>query len=346
MTSRNAVCSLFCSATLLLSQAVSAQGVTDYKPGQGGGPIGGAAGPEGSSGAAPSLEKCDAPLGSVAVVEPQSAAVQSLIRYGLKSPTGLIRMMIQQSNCFIVLERGAGMQNIMQERALAESGQLRSNSNMGQGQMVTADFVLTPDVAFTESNAGGVGGALGAVGSLFGAGGAVIGAVAGGLKFKQAQTSMLLADTRTGVQVAAATGSAEKADWALGGLLAGGGAAGALGAYENTAEGKVVAASYLDNYNQVVRSVRGNPSLQRTASTLKQEAAARPAARTPYDKGEVLMPKIAGVKLYSEPRESSKVVGTLAKGDEVISLGAEKEGFLNVRGPKGSGWVETMMLRK
>ena len=28
-------------------------------------------------------------------------------------------MMIQQSNCFIVVERGAGMQNMMQERQLA-----------------------------------------------------------------------------------------------------------------------------------------------------------------------------------------------------------------------------------
>jgi curli biogenesis system outer membrane secretion channel CsgG len=40
-------------------------------------------------------------------------------------PDGLIRMMIQQSNCFIVVERGAGMQNMMQERALADSGQLQ-----------------------------------------------------------------------------------------------------------------------------------------------------------------------------------------------------------------------------
>jgi hypothetical protein len=108
----------------------------------------------------------------------------------------------------------------------------------------------------------------------------------------------------------------------------------------------VVAASFLDNYNQIVRSVRGNPSLQRTVSTLKQEAAAQPVARSAYDKGEVLAPKISGVKVYSQPSESSKVVGTLGKNDEVISLGTEKDGFLNVRSPRGSGWVETIMLRK
>lgn len=346
MSSHLCVWSLLCASTLLVSHAAWPQGMTDMKPGQGGGPITGGAGTEGSTGAAPTLEKCGAPLGTIAVVEPQDLATKALLQYSLPSPTGLIRLMIQQSNCFMVVERGVAMQNMMQERALAEGGQLRGGSNMGQGQMVTADFVLTPDVVFSEKNAGGVGGALGAVGSLFGAGGAVLGAVAGGLKFKQAQTSMLVADTRTGVQVAAASGSAEKADWGVGGLLAGGGAAGALGAYENTAEGKVVAASFLDNYNQVVRSVRGNPGLQRTASTLKQEAANQPRARSAYDKGEILVPKISGVRIHAQPSEASKVVGTLSKNDEVISLGTEKDGFLNVRGSKGSGWVETMMLRQ
>src|SRR5690606_30283737 len=144
------------------------------------------------------LEHCDKPMGALAVVEPQDYVSQSLSRYGLQSPTGLIRMMVQQSNCFIVVERGLGMQNMMQERALQESGELRQNSNMGGGQMVSADFILTPAVVFSENNAGGVGGALG--GLLGGRTGNAIGAVAGGLKFKEAQTSMLVTDARSGVQ--------------------------------------------------------------------------------------------------------------------------------------------------
>ena len=55
-------------------------------------------------------------------------------------------------------------------------------------------------------------------------------AVAGGLKFKEAQTSMLVADARSGVQVAAAEGSTKKADLALGGALFGGGYGGGGGA--------------------------------------------------------------------------------------------------------------------
>src|SRR5688500_14002072 len=191
------------AAILLLSLpfAASAQGMLGQKKGEGGSEIQGSAGPGGSQGSN-GLEHCDKPMGALAVVEPQDYVSQSLSRYGLQSPTGLIRMMVQQSNCFIVVERGIGMQNMMQERALQESGELRQNSNMGGGQMVSADFVLTPAVVFSENDSGGIGGALG--GLLPGSKGRALGAVAGGLKFKEAQTSMLVTDARSGVQVASA----------------------------------------------------------------------------------------------------------------------------------------------
>jgi hypothetical protein len=67
-----------------------------------------------------------------------------------------------------VVERGRAMQNLMQERQLAESGELRKGSNMGKGQMVTADYVLTPDAVFSSKDSGGIGGALGGLG-VFGA---------------------------------------------------------------------------------------------------------------------------------------------------------------------------------
>jgi len=45
----------------------------------------------------------------------------------------LLRLMIQQSNCFQIVERGLAMQNIMQERQLAQSGQLN------RAQMLVGD---------------------------------------------------------------------------------------------------------------------------------------------------------------------------------------------------------------
>jgi curli biogenesis system outer membrane secretion channel CsgG len=302
----------------------------------------GSAGPDGAKGEAKELEKCDKPYGTLAVSEPQDAVVSHLLQYGLSSPTGLIRMMIQQSNCFVVVERGRAMKNLMQERQLSESGELRGGSNMGKGQMVTADYVLTPDAVFASKDSGGIGGALGGFGGVFGA---AAGLVAAGLKFKSAQTSMLLADARTSLQVAAAEGNAEKTDWNIGGLLVGGGAAGGLGAYSSTPEGKVVAASFLDNWNNIVRSIRNNPDLARQDINLKGASSKPTQAGAVYQNGDTISGKI-NIKLYAQPSKTSKVVASVPKGEEVIFTGEEKDGFLSVQGNQGEGWVEKVLVRK
>ena len=329
--------------TCLSSYAV-AQGITKPKPGQGGSVVQGAAGTEGSVGDN-GLEHCANPMGAMAVVEPQEQILYGLRRYNLSSPVGLIRMMIQQSNCFIIVERGVGMQNLMQERQLASAGEARKGSNMGGGQMVAADFVMTPSVVFSESNAGGAGGA---VAGLFGRKAAAVGAVAGGIKFKEAQTSMLVADSRSGVQVAAAEGSTKKADLRLGAGLFGGGMAAAGGGYGNTNEGKIIAAAFMDNYNNVVKVVRNDPSLQRNVGNLKEEAAAgvTKKAGAAFNEGDVLSPKIANVRLMSAASESSKPLATLARGEELVVIGGDKDGFINVQSATASGWVKIVLVQK
>ncbi|MBX3703797.1 MAG: SH3 domain-containing protein [Steroidobacteraceae bacterium] len=328
----------------LLAAGAQAQ-ILGTKKGKGGSEVQGAAGTQGAQGAASDLQRCDKPMGAIAVVEPQDYVMAALSRYNLQSPVSLIRMMIQQSNCFIVVERGQGMQNMMQERALAGGGELRGGSNIGGGQMVAADFILTPAVVFSESNAGGVGGALG---GLLGGRGSAIGAVVGGLKFKEAQTSMLVADARSGVQVAAAEGSSKKADLALGAAIFGGGAGGGIGGYGNTNEGKIIAASFADNYNNIVSVIRNDPNLQRDVGSLAQEAAAggKTKAGAVYNDGDVVMPKIAGIKLMGTPGEAGKVVATLAKGDELIYMGEEQDGWLKVESGKGGGWVKKILVAK
>ena len=340
---------------MALASTAHGQGITDMKKGEGGSAVQGSAGPSGSQGAN-DLEKCDRAYGAMAVVEPQDHVLRGLARYQLGSPVSLIRLMIQQSNCFIVVERGVGMRNMMQERALQNSGELRAESNVGKGQMVTADYILTPAVVFSEGNAGGVGGGLGGVGGLFGRGGRWVGAVgggiAGGLKFKEAQTTMLVADARTTVQVAAAEGSASKADFNVGGFIGGlggyGGGGAALGGYSNTNEGKVIAASFMDNYNGIVRSVRGNPSLQRNVGTLAQETAAGGTSKPGdvFKEGDVVRPKIANVKLMSKPVESGETVATLARGEELIYVGKEQDGFVQVESSKGGGWVRKVLVTR
>jgi Curli production assembly/transport component CsgG len=330
---------------LVLATSVQAEGVLDTKKGKGGSDVQGAAGTQGAQGAASDLEKCDKPMGAMAVVEPQDYVMGALARYNLQSPVGLIRMMIQQSNCFIVVERGQGMQNMMQERALAGGGEMRAGSNVGGGQMVAADFIMTPAVVFSENNAGGVGGALG---GMLGGKSGVLGAVVGGLKFKEAQTSMLVADSRSGVQVASAEGSSKKADLALGTAIWGGGAGGGIGGYGNTNEGKIIAASFADNYNNVVRSIRNDPTLHREVGTLAQEAAAGGSTKAGavYNEGDVLFPKIAGVRIMGGSAETAKAIATLDKGEELIYMGVEENGFLKVESGKGGGWVKKILVTK
>lgn len=302
----------------------------------------GSAGPDGAKNEAKELEKCDKSYGTLAVVEPQDAVISHLLQYGLQSPTGLIRMMVQQSNCFVLVERGRAMSNLMQERQLAESGELRKGSNMGKGQMVTADYVLTPDAVFSSKDSGGIGGALGGLGIF----GAVAGVVAAGLKFKSAQTTMILSDSRSSLQIASATGSAEKTDWGIGGALGGGGAVGALGAYTSTPEGKVIASSYLDNWNNVVRSIRNNPQLARQDINLKAASGQPTKAGVVFEEGDAVTGKIAGLKIYSQPNKTSKVLASLGRGEEVIYTGKEKDGFISVQGNDGEGWVEKIMVKK
>jgi curli biogenesis system outer membrane secretion channel CsgG len=190
----------------------------------------------------------------MAVVEDQTAAwYGGLQQYKLGSTVPVLRMLIQQSNCFVVVERGRAMNNMMQERALEQSGETRQGSNFGKGQIVAADYSMSPSINFSQKGTGGVGGA---VGGLFGSVGRLAGVVGGGLKSNEASTTLLLIDNRSGVQLAAAEGSAKNFDFNLFGGMFGGGLGGGAGGYTNTPEGKILTAAFMDSYNKLVRVVR------------------------------------------------------------------------------------------
>jgi len=249
------------AAVLAVSLAVVMAGCSGTTPTLGGGgtvATGGAGGATAEN-ASNQLEKCNAPLGTMAVVEDQNAAwYRTLTQYRLGSTVPVLRLMIQQSNCFVVVERGQAMNNMMQERALQSSGEMRSGSSFQKGQLVAADYTMSPSIAFSQKGTSGVGGGLGGFG--FGAFGAAAGALAGGLKSNEASTTLLMVDNRSGVQLAAAVGSAQNYDYnVLGAAFGsgwGGGGGGSLGGYSNTPEGKILIASFMDSYNQVVKATR------------------------------------------------------------------------------------------
>lgn len=228
-------------------------------------PVGGSAAGSASNNANKSLEHCTKPLGTLAVEEDTTQNWFAILttQYHLPATTPLIRLMIQQSNCFVVVDRGRAMGSMMQERGLADSGELRGRSNMGKGQMVAADYVVTPTIQFAEDTGGG-GSALAAVGGSYGA---LLGALAGSIKHREASTTLMLTDVRSGVQVAVAQGSASKNDFGFGALGLGSSAGASVGGYSKTPQGRLIASAFLDSYNEMVRAVR-NYAPQRVAGGL------------------------------------------------------------------------------
>jgi Curli production assembly/transport component CsgG len=240
-------------APIALACALTACSMSSTELGGGGSMVQGSAGEAGNAqNEATALRHCDQPLGTVALVEDQTTI--GLAQYGLESPVPLLRLLASQSNCFAVVDRGQALDRMIQERNLASQGLLQSGSNVGGAQIIAADYLLTPFVNFSEDNAGGISGAAGALASFLPYGlGSTVTAISGGVTFREAQTMLAATDQRTGLQIASAEGSAKTSD-VLGGLSALGGMPGfgSLGAYSNTNQGKVVAAAFLDAFNNLV----------------------------------------------------------------------------------------------
>lgn len=241
--------------TMIIASSTILSGCMSTTPslgGSSGNTITGGAGGANSENANSALERCESTLGTISLFEDRSLPWWGDYRRrypDLGSTMPVVRTMIQQSNCFIIVERGATLEALNRERQLMQSGQLRSTTNIGGGQMVGADYTLSPSIQFSAK---GTGGLKGIAGGLFGSFGSAIG---GGLSKNEAATTLLLIDNRSGVQVSSAVGSAGNYDFDLfGGFFAGIGA-GAKG-FSNSPEGKIITAAFADSYNQMVMALR------------------------------------------------------------------------------------------
>jgi|TARA_R110000782_G_scaffold1725_17_gene6844 curli biogenesis system outer membrane secretion channel CsgG len=202
---------------------------------------------------------CQKRLGTVSIVEPDTNWWQQL---GLGSPEAIIKLFVMKSGCFGLVDRGKGLASRNIERALADSGELQANSNIGKRQVKAADYFIVPDLVSKNENSGG--GGLGAIaGGLLGS--RTLGMIAGGLstKSKEANVMLTLVNARTTEQERLTEGYFRKKDlsWAAGGgggWWGGFGGAGG-GGYSNTEIGQVITLAYLDAYKQLVTQLGGLP---------------------------------------------------------------------------------------
>lgn len=238
------------AASLAVLVGCGKQGAT---LGEGSSEVTGSAGPAGASKANRELMKCEAPVATLALMENPNGYTMSGANGLPNTPLPLVRLLAQQSGCFRVVDRNAGLKGVIKEQELKEAGILRQQGNTVQkGKGYEAQYTLTPSLTFSEQDAGRqVGGILAMIPVLRN----LVGA-AEQVKLKEAQVALLLIDNETTEQVAAATGSVRVTDLGMGGLVLGklGGAAGA--GWANSNEGKVIAAAFLDAHNQLVVQAR------------------------------------------------------------------------------------------
>ncbi len=247
---------------LLAASALVLSGCLSTGPSIGGGSatvVTGAAAGGSAPNANSKLERCDESLGTLRIEENIESPWYRYYysNYRLGSTVPLLRTMIQQSNCFVVVERGRGMAGIERERTQMRGDEGRAGSNFGPGQQVGADYSMSPEIMMSAK---GTQGGSGAVGGLLNRVSPVLGSVAGSAKMSEAGTVLLLVDVRSTVQIAAAEGYSKNWDFGLGGsifgLLGSGVGAGSGSAYTSTPEGKLVAAAFVDAYNKMVVALR------------------------------------------------------------------------------------------
>jgi len=95
-----------------------------------------------------------------------------------------------------------------------------------------------------------------------------------------------------------------------------------------------------------VRTIRSQPTLIKTHSLASQvNAKASLRAGTPVAAGASVYARLSSVKVFTDPRAGSKLMGTLKRGEEAIATGEERDGFVRIDGENVSGgWVQRTLV--
>lgn len=244
------------------------------------------------------VPRCTRSLGTIAVVEERAAGgtaegippgLAALMRMAEAQnggsqrvdPLPILKLLVSQSGCFQIVDRGEAFDALQRERQLAAGGAVAGANN--QATLKAADYLLQAKVLYSDNDSGGSGGGLG---SMF----------PGGLGFKQkvkaSQTMLTLVEVKTGIQQAVATGSARKKDLSIlgGGILTNAGIGALGGSYTSTDMGKITSLAMLDAFIKLTtqaqnRLAPASSTAPAPAPTVAGSAAATPAV-PPGRRGE------------------------------------------------------------
>ncbi len=271
--------------------------------------------------AANDVPRCVRKLGTLSIADGDDPYAWT--QNSLAPPSKVLRALVQRSGCFNLVDRGTGLNAASRERDIGSNLGLQRQSNVGQGQIKAADYVLVAEIQGANSNVSGSG-AAGAVGGLLGG---RVGGLLGGMKSKkmEANTVLSLTNVRTTETIAVEEGYAAKDNLAFGagGFFAVGGAIG--GGYDNTDIGRIVTLSFIQAYSKMVTSL----GLVTPGSAGTAEAA---PTKTFTAQGPVAM-RASGVA-------TARIIRTLPAGSIVYPTGTKAGMWWEVADENDNvGWV-------
>lgn len=212
-----------------------------------------AASPAAAKDAEPALAKCEASLGTIAIVDGDT---QGWTKYGLGSPRDLIAAMAAQSGCFTLHSAASGKPADFLMNAIAGD-----KEEVDQGMNIAKTALIEGAMRS---------GALGAVAGRVPVVGGMLGGLMGGLggKKKTVAAGLRVISPATGQTIASGSGETRKSSISIGGFGGYGGnpwgdaaraqmtAMGygdyAGGAYASSKDGKMLTTAFVQAFNAVV----------------------------------------------------------------------------------------------
>ena len=280
--------------------------------------------------AANDVPHCVRKLGTISIVDGDDP--YGWTQYNLAPPQKLLKVIVQRSGCFNLVDRGTGLSAAQRERDIGANLGHQRGSNVGQNQIRAADYVLIAEVQGANRNAQGSG-AAGAVGGLFGG---TVGGLLGGIKSRklEANTVLSVTNVRTTETIATVEGYAAKNDVSFG---AGGGFFGGVGAgvvgggYDNTDIGRIVTLAFIDAYSKLVTELGG---VQAGSEGTAEAAPTRSFTA------------FAPVTMRRTPAAGGAVVRTLPAGSIVFPTGNKQGLWWEVADENDNvGWVLNTKLQ-
>jgi curli biogenesis system outer membrane secretion channel CsgG len=268
---------------------------------------------------------CLRKLGTLSVMDGDDPS--GWTQFQLAGPQKLLKVLVQRSGCFNLVDRGSGLSAAQRERDIGGGLGMQRGSNVGQGQIKAADYVLVAEVQAADRDSGGS--AVGAAaGGLIGHG---FGAVLGGISSHkmEANTVLSLTNVRTTETIAVQDGYAAKNSLSFGvgggGFFGGGGGALVGGGYDSTDIGRIVTLAFIQAYAKMV----GDLGLVTPGSAGTAEA-------TPAKTFTAQAPAAMRVSAAA----GAKVIRTLPPGAIVYPTGAKNGLWWQVADENDNvGWV-------